>query len=171
MLCVEGFSSLIQDAETKKHIQGIEIGRHMPPISHLFFTDDTLLLTRATEVEVDSIKEILMTYELASGKKINMEKLEVSFSMNVSNESQNMLLSKLNFQAVEEHKKYLGLPTFVGRSKKVVFQVIQDRVWKKVKGWKERFFFLRREEKCYSSQWLKPFPYMQCNVSKFPREW
>lgn len=51
---------------------------------------------------------------------------------------QNMLISKLNFKAVEGHDKYLRLPTYVGRSKKIVFQVIQDRVWKKVSGWKER---------------------------------
>lgn len=51
---------------------------------------------------------------------------------------QEMLLSKLNFKAMLEHEKYLGLPTFVGRSKKIVFQGILDRVWKKIKGWKER---------------------------------
>lgn len=39
---------------------------------------------------------------------------------------------------MEDHDKYLGLPMSIGRSKKAVFQVIQDRVWKKVKGWKER---------------------------------
>lgn len=40
---------------------------------------------------------------------------------------------------MEEREKYLGLPTYVGGSKKKVFQVIQDRVWKKLKGWKERY--------------------------------
>lgn len=49
-----------------------------------------------------------------------------------------MLVTKLNFKVVEDHERYLGLPTFVGRSKKVVFQNVMDRVWKKVKGWKER---------------------------------
>lgn len=104
-----------------------------------FFADDTLLFTRASEIEVDYIMDILLLYELASGQKINLEKSKVSFSKNVCTESQNTLLSKLNFQVVEDHENYLGLPTFVGRPKKVVFQVIQDRMWKKVKGWKERF--------------------------------
>ena len=139
LICAEGFSSLLQDAESKKSIHGIKIGRNVAPISHLFFADDTLLFTRASETEADHIMDILLVYELASGQKINLEKSEVSFSRNVSTESQNMLLSKLNFQAVADHGKYLGLPTFVGRSKKTVFQTIQDRVWKKVKGWKERF--------------------------------
>ena len=139
LICAEGLSSLLQDAEAKKAIHGIKIGRHVPPISHLFFADDTLLFTRASATEADCIMDILLLYELASGQKINVEKSEVSFSRNVSAESQNMLLSKLNFQTVVDHDRYLGLPTFVGRSKKIVFQSIQDRVWKKVKGWKERF--------------------------------
>lgn len=78
-------------------------------------------------------------YEAASGQKINLEKSEVSFSRNVSPESQNILQMKLNFTAVNEQRKYLGLPMSIGRSKKVVFQTIQDRVWKKIKGWKERY--------------------------------
>lgn len=46
---------------------------------------------------------------------------------------------KLNFKAVDEHDKYLGLPTYVGSSKKQIFQSIQERIMKKLKGWKEGF--------------------------------
>ena len=42
--------------------------------------------------------------------------------------------------AVENHSKYLSLPTFVGRSKKHVFDFVQERVWKKLNGWKEGVF-------------------------------
>lgn len=58
-----------------------------------------------------------MTYELASGQKINMEKSEVSFSKKISTNVQEILLSKLKFQTVKEHEKYLGPPTSIGRSK------------------------------------------------------
>ena len=34
---------------------------------------------------------------------------------------------------------YLGLPYMVGRSKKQILQYIKDRLWKKVRGWKEKF--------------------------------
>ena len=33
----------------------------------------------------------------------------------------------------------MGLTAFVGRSKKQVFNFVQDRVWKNPKGWKEKF--------------------------------
>ena len=43
----------------------------------------------------------------------------------------------MNVKAVENHSKYLGLPTFMGRSKRQVFNFVQEWVWKKLKGWKE----------------------------------
>ena len=51
----------------------------------------------------------------------------------------NALQGRLQIKAVECHSKYLGLPTYVGRSKQQVFRFIQERVWKKLKGWKEKF--------------------------------
>jgi hypothetical protein len=41
-------------------------------------------------------------------------------------------------QKVEHFSKYLGMPTYIGRSKNQVFQFIQDKIWKKLKGWKEK---------------------------------
>ena len=92
---------------------------------HLFFADDILLFTRTCEVEVDAILDVLISYKIASGQTINMRKSKVSFSRNVIN-LQNMLQSKLNFKILNEDEKYLGLPTYIGRSMKVVFQIIQD---------------------------------------------
>jgi hypothetical protein len=39
---------------------------------------------------------------------------------------------------VDQFSRYLGMPTQIGRSKNQVFDYIQDRVWKKLKGWKEK---------------------------------
>jgi hypothetical protein len=41
-------------------------------------------------------------------------------------------------QRVEHFSKYLGFPTHIGRSKNQAFQFILDRIWKKLKGWKEK---------------------------------
>ena len=49
----------------------------------------------------------------------------------------------------ENHLKYLGLPTFVGRLKRQVFDFIQEWVWKKLKGRKETM--LSQAAKRYSS--------------------
>jgi len=52
----------------------------------------------------------------------------------------------MQIRSVECHSKYLGLPAFVGRSKKQVFNFVQDRVWKKLKGWKEKFLSITGRE-------------------------
>jgi ribonuclease HI len=41
-------------------------------------------------------------------------------------------------QRVDYFSKYLGMPTQLGRSKQEVFNFILDKIWKKLKGWKEK---------------------------------
>ena len=43
-------------------------------------------------------------------------------------------------------KKYLGLPSLNGRSKKQVFNEIKERVGKKMSGWKEKLLSIGRRE-------------------------
>lgn len=43
-------------------------------------------------------------------------------------------------------KKYLGLPSLIGRSKKQVFGEIKERVGKKMSGWKEKLLSIRGRE-------------------------
>lgn len=38
-------------------------------------------------------------------------------------------------------KQHLGLPLFIGRSKKYTLVKIKERVWKKVQGCKEKLLF------------------------------
>ncbi|XP_048493085.1 uncharacterized protein LOC125493648 [Beta vulgaris subsp. vulgaris] len=123
----------------RKKIHGLKIGKKVDAISHLFFADDSLLFTRATNEEVEKVMESLSIYEVASGQKLNMEKFEISFSRNIEQENQELLQRKLTFKAVEKHGKYLGLPTGVSGSKKIVFKHIQDRLLKKLKGCNEGF--------------------------------
>ena len=139
IICAEGFSTLLRDAEARKEIHGLKIGKKVNAISHLFFADDSLLFTRANEGEAEKILEILTTYEAASRQKLNMEKSEVTFSRNIEQEKKQLLQMKLSCKAVESHDKYLGLPTFVSGSKNKIFKHIHERVLKKLKGWKEGF--------------------------------
>ena len=75
ILCAEGLSSLLRDAEAKKEIHGLKFGKKVEAISHLFFADDSLLFTRANEGEVERVMDILTTYEAASGKKIEYREI------------------------------------------------------------------------------------------------
>lgn len=48
------------------------------------------------------------------------------------------MIDVLNMRLVDKHDKYLGIPSLAGRSKRVVFRELLDRVWKKLQGWKEK---------------------------------
>ena len=49
-------------------------------------------------------------------------------------------------ETVPKYKKYLGVPSIVGRNKKAAFAPIIKRVWSKLKGWKEKTMSQARRE-------------------------
>ena len=67
LICTEGFSSLIENAVARGKLFGFKCSQKDPVISHLFFTDDNLLFTKANEAKCVTIKCILDIYAKASG--------------------------------------------------------------------------------------------------------
>lgn len=100
----------------------------------------------ANQEEVLEILNILHLYQSASAQLINSNKSEFSLSQNVLEERENDVQSWMQIKAVEGHSQYLGLPTFASKSKKHVFEFVKDRVWKKLKGWKEHLLSSARME-------------------------
>lgn len=72
---------------------------------------------------------MLCTYGLASGQQVNFSKSSVVFSKNVEVQKQIELAAILSVPIVPVHEKYLGLPTYVGRTKTDTFQYIKDRLF------------------------------------------
>ena len=44
------------------------------------------------------------------------------------------------------HSKHLGLPSFIGRSKKQVFAILKERVGRKLAGWKGKLLSMGGKE-------------------------
>ena len=128
LLCAEGFSALINEATRCQQLNGISICRGSAKISHLFFADDSLLFYKANGVECNKLKEILRTYESTSGQKINTDKSSIFFSPNASQECKDEILSILGPMNDTSHTKYLGLPSIIGRSKKLIFAEIKEKI-------------------------------------------
>uniref|UniRef100_A0A803PUH4 Reverse transcriptase n=1 Tax=Cannabis sativa TaxID=3483 RepID=A0A803PUH4_CANSA len=140
LICSEGLSCLIQEAERAGSIHGIRFGKEGVKVSHLFFADDSFVFLEGNEAECDTMSSILQRYSRLSGQQINLEKSEVSMGSRISSQLGNYLANRLGVSLVGQHTKYLGLPSFIGRRKKEVFEMIKDKVWNKLKSWKSTMF-------------------------------
>lgn len=67
LVCTEGLHSLISKAANNGDIKGVSICRNGPKITHILFADDTLIFCRVKESECQSLLDILVIYEQASG--------------------------------------------------------------------------------------------------------
>jgi len=85
-------------------------------------------------------------YEAASGQKINADKSSIFFSNNTPEDRRNEVLNILGPMQVIRYKKYLGLPSIIGKSRVDIFAEVKERVEKKLSGWKEKMLFVGGHE-------------------------
>lgn len=58
IICLKGLLALIRTEADRGSIQGIQVARDAPPITHIFFTDDSLLFAKADLNSVISLKNM-----------------------------------------------------------------------------------------------------------------
>uniref|UniRef100_A0A803Q3X2 Reverse transcriptase n=1 Tax=Cannabis sativa TaxID=3483 RepID=A0A803Q3X2_CANSA len=127
-------------------MRGLQFGRYGLSVSHLFFADDSLIFMDADMESCQRFKGLLYLYSAASGQLVNYHKSKVCFGRNVAREARQQLASFMGVREVENHGKYLGLPSFVGRNKKEFLDQIKNKVWAKMKGWKSSMFSMAGKE-------------------------
>ncbi|CAI8614534.1 unnamed protein product, partial [Vicia faba] len=146
ILCADVLSGMLKFEAKANRIHGIQVARKARKISHLFFTDDNLMFSRASILEANKILDILKHYQVSSSQMVNLDKYEASFSQNVSDSVTEMIRNRMGINTVQSHSRYLGLSVVFGRSKKEVFSLVLDHVWKKLKGWKEGVLSMAKKE-------------------------
>ncbi|KAG8653739.1 hypothetical protein MANES_05G055002v8 [Manihot esculenta] len=117
-----GLSLLIQDSENRGLLHGCCAKVGCPPVSHIFFTDDSLLFFDGTVGEAIRIKQILGVYKKASGQAVNFDKSGIMFSPCVSEEN------RLTISGILDVHLPLGSGNYLG-----------DRIWKRISSWSNRF--------------------------------
>uniref|UniRef100_A0A2N9GCH6 Reverse transcriptase domain-containing protein n=1 Tax=Fagus sylvatica TaxID=28930 RepID=A0A2N9GCH6_FAGSY len=135
---LNGLSALLRRGEADFVFRGVAVCRGGPRVTHLLFADDCLLFFRATTDECLAVMNILGKYEVASGQKLNNDKTSIFFSTNISTESREDIRNLMGASNTNSIEKYLGLPSFVERSKIKAFEDLPTKVWKKLQGWKEK---------------------------------
>ena len=69
---------------------------------------------------------------------MNRYKTTLFFSKGTSLNAQDTIKTTLGVLIIQQYEKYLGFPSLVGRNHTASFSQIKERVWSKLKGWKEK---------------------------------
>ena len=71
LICAEGLSRLIFEAERKGSIAGISCCRGGSKILHLFFADNSMMFSQASVRDCRTFRQVLDWYASASGQVVN----------------------------------------------------------------------------------------------------
>ncbi|XP_074290444.1 uncharacterized protein LOC141617159 [Silene latifolia] len=140
ILCAEVLSSFMRRAAENATIHGNKISASSPVVTHHLFADDSIFFVKANHEEANCVKIILLDYARASGQVVNFDKTTVSFSKGTRMADRDYVAQYLDVRVVEAQERYLGLPSVVGHSQKVVASVIRDKLCKKLQGLKGQLF-------------------------------
>lgn len=135
-MCAEVFSNRIRQAEHQKLIHGLQFGRNLS-ISHLLFADDSLIFTRATVEDCTNLKKLFGCYERASRQIVNLAKSSMFFSSGTKLEYAAAIRQIFQLKVVSKHKKYLGLPSTIGRRTKSFFNELKLKVLSTISSWRK----------------------------------
>ncbi|XP_019194227.1 PREDICTED: uncharacterized protein LOC109188138 [Ipomoea nil] len=138
IICAEGLSLLLQQAQAKGEIHGCRVARGAPSITHLFFADDSLLFFKANAQEAGVIKCCLEKYEEMSGQAVDYHKSSICYSKNTRDEIREEVASILGVVQAQNFGKYLGLPSFVGRNRRAAFSYIEDKIRQRISSWNKK---------------------------------
>lgn len=117
----------------------MKIARGCKPLTHLIFSDDSILFCRTKKVEWLHIQDLLLIYERVWRNFLNKHKTSLFFSSNTGIEIKADILAIVGVSSSYSQATYLGLPSMVGKSKYQSFKNLKDKIWSKINNWKNDF--------------------------------
>jgi len=139
ILCLEVLSRKIEQEVQLKHWTPIKISVKGPKISHLFFADDLVLMSKADKGTCETIKRVMDTFCDSSGQTINTKKSKLIFSKNTPVNLNKWITKTLKIKNGNIFGKYLGFPITHKRITSHDYQFIIDNMQSKLAGWKTKF--------------------------------
>ncbi|XP_026378777.1 uncharacterized protein LOC113273242 [Papaver somniferum] len=133
---MESFSRYLAHGERTGLLTGIKISRSAPKINHLLFADDCLLFCKANETQVHKLLDAITQFSQCSGQLINFSKSAVYFSSNTIPDDCQVISGTLQVRSLNiSDEKYLGLPFFIGRNKRIPFSTLCDKMGYRFSKW------------------------------------
>jgi len=139
LICTEALSFVITHAVDLGVITGVPTSPRGPRLSHLYFADDNLLFCKANSVERICLMRILRVYEARSRQQLNLQKTTIFFSCNTSAAKRLGILNLSDFIEAQRIDNYLGLPSYIGKSKVQSFNSNKEWVHQRLNNWKVKF--------------------------------
>ena len=141
LLCTEGLHALIKHSARNGNIKGFSMCKWGPKLTHLFFANDSLLFYRSIFEDCNNVLKLLAEYESLSGQKINKDKTTIFFSKSTTDDEKTSIKNLFQIQEVKYYEKYLGLPSFVCRVKRLVSIISRRGFGENFKGGRVNCYF------------------------------
>ncbi|XP_026451281.1 uncharacterized protein LOC113351530 [Papaver somniferum] len=118
-------------------IGGFQVAEGGIMVSHLQFVDDTIIMLNASTVEVRGSLIIFMLFEMMTGLKLNLDKSPMK-SIGEDDYIQELAI-KLGCKVDSLPITYLGMPIGATKISVAIWDVIIERMKKKLAPWKRKF--------------------------------
>lgn len=135
---MEKLSIAISEAVQAGKWHPVKISRNGPSFSHLLFTDDVFLFSKAACVQARLAPELFGQFSAHSSLKVNVSKSRAFFSKGVPRQKIDKIVSITSIRSTPSLDKYIGFPIFKGRVQRADFNFIIDKLWDRLASWKSK---------------------------------
>lgn len=110
LIIADVFSMLTNKTMVNESLSSIKMKQNCPMVSHLLFSDDSLVFLEANAQSCSNFLHIVDAFSDASGLSINTQKSSLFFSVNASLGLKEEIKGILGMKEMNAKTQYLGLP-------------------------------------------------------------
>lgn len=109
-------------------------------ITHLLFADDSLIFLKALTRDCINLKAIFDYYDSTSSQIFNYKKSSMFFLASMKAGHISTIKNIFQLNVVDQHERYLGLLSMVGKKKRSFFNDTKLKILNKMSSWQSKCF-------------------------------